>query len=49
MAFQVEEAAYQLIAALRPLIPRIKSQDRALADQLSRAASSVALNVAEAS
>jgi four helix bundle protein len=47
MAFQVEEAAYQLIAALRPVMPRIKSQDRALADQLSRAASSVALNIAE--
>jgi len=47
MAFHVEEAAYQLIAALRPVIPRIKSRDRALADQLSRAASSVALNIAE--
>jgi four helix bundle protein len=48
MPFQVEEAAYQLIAALRPVMPRIKGQDRALAEQLSRAASSVALNIAEA-
>ena len=47
MAFQVEETAYGLIAALRPLMPRIKARDRALADQLSRAASSVALNIAE--
>ena len=47
MPFQVEETAYQLIAALRPVMPRIKGQDRALAEQLSRAASSVALNIAE--
>ena len=47
MAFQVEEAAYELIAALRAVVPRIKSRDRALADQLTRAASSVALNIAE--
>jgi four helix bundle protein len=47
MAFQVEETAYGLIAALRPLLPRIKARDRALADQLARAASSVALNIAE--
>ncbi|MES1182923.1 MAG: four helix bundle protein [Myxococcales bacterium] len=47
MAFQVEELAYQLIAALRVVVPRIKGRDRALADQLTRAASSVALNIAE--
>jgi len=47
MAFEVGEAAFGLIAALRPLVPRIKSRDRALADQLVRAASSVALNIAE--
>ena len=46
-AFQVEEAAYELIGALRSVLPRIKSRDRALADQLTRAASSVALNIAE--
>lgn len=48
MPFQVEEYAYELMGALRPLVGRIKRQDRALADQLSRAASSVALNIAEA-
>ena len=36
-----------LIEALRPLVTRIKRSDRSLADQLTRAASSVALNVAE--
>jgi four helix bundle protein len=47
MAFQVEEAALELIAALRTVVPRIKTRDRALGDQLARAASSVALNIAE--
>ena len=47
MAFQVEELAYELIAAVGPLVPQIKRQDRALADQLTRAASSIALNIAE--
>ena len=47
MAFQVEEAAYELIAALRAVVMRVRSRDRALADQLTRAASSVALNIAE--
>ena len=48
MALQVEEYAYDLIGALQPLVVRIKRQDRSLADQLTRAASSVALNIAEA-
>jgi len=47
MAFQVEELAIELIEALQPLVSRIKARDRALADQLVRAASSVALNVGE--
>ena len=47
MAFQVEEMAYDLIALLGPLVPQIKRRDRALADQLTRAASSIALNIAE--
>jgi four helix bundle protein len=47
MAFQVEEVAFELIAALRPVVARIRARDRGLADQLSRAASSVALNIAE--
>jgi four helix bundle protein len=48
MAFQVEEMSIQLIEALVPLMPRIKQRDRALEDQLRRAASSIGLNCAEA-
>ena len=47
MAFQVEEYSYQLIELLRPLVERVRRRDRSLADQLTRAASSVALNIAE--
>jgi four helix bundle protein len=47
MVFEAEEVAVQLIEALRPLVPRIRARDRALADQVTRAASSVALNVGE--
>ncbi|HEX4340910.1 MAG TPA: four helix bundle protein [Polyangiaceae bacterium] len=48
MALQVGSVSLEMIAALRPLVPRIRRQDKALADQLLRAASSVALNIAEA-
>lgn len=44
----VSEISLQMVAALRPLVGRIKKQDRSLAEQLVRAASSVCLNVAEA-
>jgi four helix bundle protein len=47
MALQVAEFSFEMIAAVRPLAMRIKRQDRSLADQLVRAASSVALNIAE--
>ena len=47
MALQVATLSIEAIEALRPLIPRIKGRDRSLADQLVRAASSVALNIAE--
>jgi four helix bundle protein len=47
MPFHVQELSFQLIDELRPLIPRIRARDRALADQLMRAASSVALNISE--
>ncbi len=47
MAFQVQEYAYEVIAELQPLVARIKRHDRSLADQLTRAASSIALNIAE--
>ena len=48
MAFQVEELSIQLIELLVPLMPRIKQRDKALEDQLRRAASSIGLNCAEA-
>ena len=44
----VGEIAFQLIEELRPIVARIKRRDRSLADQLVRAASSVALNIGEA-
>ena len=47
MAFQVEAVSIELIEALRPIVVRIRRHDRSLADQLTRAASSVALNIAE--
>ena len=47
MEFQVEALSIELIEALRPIVPRIKRHDRSLADQLIRAASSIALNIAE--
>ena len=48
MAFHVEELSIQLIEALVPLMPRIKQRDKALEEQLRRAASSIGLNCAEA-
>jgi four helix bundle protein len=47
MAFVVAQLSIELVEALRPLVPRIRRCDRSLADQLVRAASSVALNIAE--
>ncbi len=44
----VGEISFELIGALRPLMSRIKKQDKSLGDQLARAASSIALNIAEA-
>jgi len=48
MSFDVERVSHELIAALQPLLPRIQRRDRALAVQLTRAASSISLNVSEA-
>jgi four helix bundle protein len=45
---KVAEVAYEVIAELRPLLPRIKCSDRALAEQLVRAANSMVLNIGEA-
>jgi len=47
MAFQVEEYAFEVIALLNPLLAHVRKRDRPLADQLSRASSSIALNIAE--
>jgi four helix bundle protein len=46
--FKVEEMAIELIEALQPVVSRVRARDRALADQLTRASSSVALNIGEA-
>jgi len=48
MALQVAALSLEMVAALRPLVGRIRRHDRSLADQLVRAASSVALNIGEA-
>jgi four helix bundle protein len=48
MALQVVGVSLEMIAAVKPLVQRIRRYDRSLADQLVRAASSVALNTAEA-
>ena len=43
----VLELAYQAITLLRPIVESIRKEDRDLADQIRRAASSIALNLAE--
>lgn len=48
MALIVADLSIELIERLRPLIPRIKARDKSLADQIQRAASSIALNIGEA-
>ena len=48
MSLKVAEVACEVIAELRPLLPRIKRSDRSLADQLLRAANSMVLNIGEA-
>ena len=46
-ALQVAELSFEMIEALRPLVPRVRRSDKSLADQLTRAATSIALNIAE--
>ena len=48
MALVAHTLALDLIATLRPVLPRLARHDRSLAQQLSRAASSTALNIGEA-
>ena len=48
MALIVHSVALEMVGAIRPLVGRIRARDRSLADQLSRAASSVVLNISEA-
>ena len=43
----VGDVSLDLVAALQPLVSRIKRHDRSLAQQLVRAASSITLNIAE--
>ena len=43
------DVSYRLIEALAPIVPVIARQDRGLADQIRRAATSVSLNLAEGS
>ena len=45
--FHAHDVAMEMAAALRPQLEGIARQDRSLADQLRRSASSVVLNLAE--
>ena len=47
MALEVLEVALEMIGALRAPVAQLRQADRDLADQVRRAASSVALNIAE--
>jgi four helix bundle protein len=45
--FQLEILTIEIIKQLKPIVRRIEMRDRNLADQLKRAATSIALNVSE--
>lgn len=47
MPLHVQQVAIQVVAELRPLMPRIARHDKNLAAQVRRSASSVVLNIAE--
>ncbi len=47
MSFEALDVAITLIEQLRPLVEQIAKRDRALADQIRRAGSGVALQLAE--
>ena len=46
--FEAQTIAHEFIVAVRPLVVALELRDRNLADQLRRAATSAALNTAEA-
>jgi four helix bundle protein len=48
MPLRVHQVALEAVSALRPLMPLIQRRDRSLAPQLTRAASSIVLNIGEA-
>lgn len=45
--FIAKEVSFEVIKSLRAIVPIIEASDRDLADQIRRAASSVALNLGE--
>jgi four helix bundle protein len=47
--FQLETLTLEVIKSLKPIVRSISAHDRNLADQLKRAATSMALNVSESS
>jgi len=49
MGFHAFDVSLEMIAAMKPVIQRVAQRDRALADQMRRAAASVPLNVSEGS
>lgn len=48
MGLHVSEVSFELVGELRPIVEQVRQRDRSLADQLVRAANSIALNVEEA-
>jgi four helix bundle protein len=49
LSFHVLDAAYDLLRAVRTPLATVKAENGPLADQLTRAVSSVPLNIAEGS
>ena len=47
--FIAQRVSIEVVRALRPVVGLVKTQDKDLADQILRAASSVALNLGEGS